>query len=321
MAQVEPGARACRGRLAPVPKLPEIHRTRVPHWQEVPPQDGRRFVVTGASSGIGLEVARALAGAGAQVVLAVRDRAKGERVAADLPARDEGRVEVRVLDVSDLASVRAFADDLDRVDVLVNNAGVLGMPYGRTADGFETTLATNHLGHFALTNLLLPRLTDRVVVTGSRAHLHGHLDPDDLGWERRTYRPYAAYAASKLANLLFLAELQRRLTAAGSTLRATGAHPGSTATAITASSGNAVLAWVGSWGHRLAGMQPRQGALPTLYAATMDVPGNTYVGPHGPGEMQGWPTTARRAPAALDPDLARRLWERSEELTGVPFPL
>ncbi|MDN4175082.1 oxidoreductase [Nocardioides sp. SOB77] len=300
-----------------MPKLPDLRRSSVPRWRDVPPQHGRRFVVTGASSGIGLEVSRALAGAGAEVVLAVRDRAKGERVAAGLP----GRVEVQVLDVSDLSSVRAFADGVGRVDVLVNNAGILGVPFARTADGLETTLATNHLGHFALTNLLLARLADRVVVTGSRSHLHGELDVDDLGWERRTYRPYAAYAASKLANLLFLAELQRRLTAAGSTLRATGAHPGSTATAITASSGNGLLTWVGSWGHRLAGMQPWQGALPTLYAATMDVPGNTYVGPSGPGEMQGWPTTARRAPAALDPDLARRLWERSEELTRVRFPL
>lgn len=310
-----------------VPKPPDLRRSRVPRWRDVPRQDGRRFVVTGASSGIGLETARALVGAGAEVVLAVRDRSKGERVAAGLSAGPSagpgatGRAEVRVLDVADLSSVHDFAEGLDRVDVLVNNAGVLGMPLGRTVDGFETTLATNHLGHFALANLLLPRLTDRVVVTGSRSHLHGRLDVDDLGWERRTYRPYAAYAASKLANLLFLAELQRRLTASGSTLRATGAHPGSTATSITASSGSAALAWVGSWGHRLAGMEPWQGALPTLYAATMDVPGNTYVGPHGPGEMQGWPTTARRAPAALDPDLARRLWERSEELTGVRFPL
>ncbi len=286
----------------------------------MPDQHGRRFVVTGASSGVGLETARALAGAGAEVVLAVRDRAKGERVAASI----EGRTEVRVVDVADLSSVRAFAAGLVEsggVDVLVNNAGVLGVPYSRTVDGFETTIATNHLGHFALTNLLLPALRDRVVVVGSRSHWHGVVDPDDLGWERRTYRPYAAYAASKLANLLFLGELQRRLTAAGSVLRATGAHPGSTATAITGGSGNPLVTRIGAWGHRLVGMEAWEGALPVLHAATMDVPGNTYVGPHGRGELKGWPAPARRAPQSLDPDLARRLWERSEELTGTSFPL
>ena len=305
-----------------MPQLPEVRRSRVPRWREVPRQDGRRFVVTGASSGIGLEVARALAGAGAEVVLAVRDAAKGERVVADVPeladGRAVGRVQVRLLDVADLSSVRAFADGLDRVDVLVNNAGILGVPLSRTVDGVGTTLATNHLGHFALANLLLPRLTDRVVVTGSRSHLHGEPDPDALGWERRSYRPYAAYAASKLANLLFLAELQRRLTAAGSTLRATGAHPGSTATSITASSGNALLTWVGSWGHRLAGMQPWQGALPTLYAATVpELPGGAYVGPGGFMELRGHPKLVDSSPASKDPETARRLWAASEQLTRV----
>ena len=294
-----------------------VRAHRVAPWTRVPRQDGRRFVVTGANSGVGLETARALAGQGAHVVLAVRDRARGEAAAAGL----RGDVEVRVLDVSDLSSVRAFASEVGDVDVLVNNAGILGVPFSLSVDGIELQLATNHIGHFALANLLLPRLTDRVVVVSSQAHRSGVLDLDDLDWSRRGYSPYAAYAQSKLATMLFLAELQRRLTAAGSTLRATGAHPGSTATAITANTGSGFKTWVGSWGHGLVGMKPRQGALPTLYAATMDVPGNTYVGPDGFKEMTGWPVGVGRSRSACDPDLARACWERSESLSGVRFPL
>lgn len=291
--------------------------SRSQHWQEVPRQDGRRYVVTGASGGIGLETAKVLAERGAHVTLAVRSRERGEAAAAQMT----GAVEVRLLDVSDLSSVRAFADATGDVDVLINNAGVLGLPFTRSVDGFEMQLATNHLGHFALANLLLPRLSDRVVVVSSRSHLTGDVDVDDLSWERRGYQPYAAYAASKLANMLFLAELQRRLTAAGSTLRATAAHPGSTVTQITANTGSPLKTLVGRYGHPLVGMSAAQGALPTLYAATMDVPGNTYVGPDGIGEMRGWPTAVRRSQRALDPDLAKALWVRSEELTGVGFPL
>lgn len=292
-------------------------RRRPGRWDAVPRQDGRRFVVTGASGGLGLETARVLADRGAEVVLAVRNLEKGRAAAAQL----SGAVEVRRLDVADLASVREFAADVGPVDVLVNNAGVLAVPFALTGDGFETHLATNHLGHFALANLLLPQLRDRVVVVTSDAHRAAELDLDDLNWERRDYRPFAAYASSKLANLLFMAELQRRLTAAGSTLRATAAHPGSTATAITANTGNRAKTWVGSWGHKLAGMPTWKGALTTLYAATMDVPGNTFIGPGGRLEMRGWPTGVGRSQAACDPELARGLWQRSEELTGVRFPL
>lgn len=291
-------------------------------WTAVPRQHGRRYVVTGATSGIGLLTARVLVHRGAEVVLAVRDPEKGAAAAAAM--HGPGRAVVERLDVSDLASVRDFADRVGSayggVDVLVNNAGILGVPYGTSADGVELHLATNHLGHHALALRLLPVLRDRVVVVSSTSHRHGEVDVEDLHWRRRGYRPYAAYAASKLANLLLLAELQRRLTAAGSTLRATGAHPGSTATAITASSGHGPLTWVGSWGHRLVGMPPWRGALPVLYAATMDVPGNAYVGPDGPGGMLGWPTMVGRSRAAADPALARACWEASEELSGVGWP-
>ena len=290
---------------------------KVQQWRDVPRQDGRRFVVTGASSGIGLETAKALAAAGAQVVLGVRNLDKGKDAASEM----SGDVEVARLDVADLSSVRSFAESVGPVDVLVNNAGVLGLPFGLSPDGVELHLATNHLGHFALANLLLPRLTDRVVVVGSASHRVGEVDVDDLGWERRKYVPYAAYGASKLANMLFLAELQRRLTAVGSTLRVTGAHPGTTSTSITSSSGSRAKQLVGKYGHRLVGMPPWQGALPTLYAATMDVPGNTYLGPHGVKEMLGWPAPVGRSERALDPELAKALWAESERLSGVVFPL
>ncbi len=291
-------------------------------WSAVPRQDGRRFVVTGANSGVGLETARVLAEQGAHVVLACRSAAKAEAAAAEIRAGGvSGTVEVGSLDVSDLTSVRAFADAVGEVDVLVNNAGILGVPFSRSADGIELQFATNHLGHFALSNLLLPRLTDRIVVVSSQSHRAGDLQLDDLDWRRRGYKPYAAYGQSKLANLLFLAELQRRLTATGTSLRVTGAHPGSTATGITGNTGRGVVSAVGAWGHGLVGMTPRQGAMPTLYAATMDVPGNTYVGPHRVRELRGWPVGVGRSQRALDPDLAKALWDRSEELSGVSFPL
>jgi NAD(P)-dependent dehydrogenase (short-subunit alcohol dehydrogenase family) len=291
-------------------------------WLDVPRQDGRRFVVTGANSGVGLETARVLAQRGADVVLACRSEAKGEAARADVlrSGSVDGRVEVRLLDVSDLASVRRFAAGVGPVDVLVNNAGILGVPFARSVDGIELQLATNHVGHFALSLLLLERLTDRVVVVSSQSHRGGDLRLDDLDWERRGYSAYGAYGASKLANMLFLAELQRRLTAAGSTLRVTGAHPGSTATGITAGRGG-WFSWVGSWGHGLVGMAPAQGAQPILYAATMDVPGNTYLGPHRFREMNGYPVGVGRSRAAIDPDLALAAWTRWEDLSGVVWPL
>ena len=282
-------------------------------WTAVPDQRGRRFVVTGATSGIGLLTARVLVHRGAEVVLGVRNEEKGAAAAAQMTG--PGQAVVEKLDVSDLASVEAFAERIGDVDVLVNNAGILGVAQGTSVDGVELHLATNHLGHHALALRMLPRIGDRVVVVSSNSHRQ--LDVTDLGWTRRTYKPYAAYAASKLANMLFMLELQRRLTEGGSTLRVTGAHPGSTATAITASSGHGFFSWLGSWGHQLVGMPVWRGALPTLYAATMDVPGNSYIGPHGPGEFMGWPTMVGRSAAAADPALARACWDASVELSGV----
>ncbi|QYJ05702.1 SDR family NAD(P)-dependent oxidoreductase [Nocardioides panacisoli] len=294
-------------------------------WTAVPPQPGRRFVVTGANSGVGLEVARILGSRGAEVVMACRSAERGEAAAATVPGHAAGRVTVRQVDVASLASVRDFAArfraEHDGLDVLVNNAGVLGAPFGLGEDGVETHFATNHLGHFALTNLLLPAIRDRVVVIGSRQHRGADLDLDDLAWRRRRYRAFGAYGQSKLANLLFLAELDRRLSRAGSTVRAVGAHPGATASHITGGSGNPVLTWIGHHGHRLVSMPTWRGALCTVYAATMDLPGNSYIGPHGRLELHGWPAPARRSPAARDDALARRLWEVSEELSGVSCPL
>ncbi|MDP3894172.1 oxidoreductase [Nocardioides sp.] len=291
---------------------------RPPRWtiEQMPRQGGRRFVVTGGSGGLGLASARALAAAGARVVLAVRDPAKGEAAARTI----RGETEVRQLDVADLESVRSFAATVGPVDVLVNNAGVMGLPHRTTRDGFETQLATNHLGHFALTNLLLPQLLDRVVVVGSHSHRHGSVDLDDLFFERRPYHPYRAYAQSKLANLLFLLELQRRLTEVGSSLRAVGGHPGYTATGIQSNTGNRAFTRLSAVGNRLVGMTPAQGALSVLFAATEDLPGNSYAGPHRAREMNGWPTLVGRSRLASDPGLARRLWERSESLTGTTFP-
>ena len=184
-------------------------------------------MITGGNSGIGLAAARVLSGAGALVIIAVRDQAKGQRAASEIG--DD--TEVRALDLADLNSVRAFAaETIEPIDVLINNAGVMAPPLSRTVQGFETQFGVNHLGHFALTNLLLPIITDRVVSVSSGAHRRGHIDLSDLNWERRRYQRWPGYGQSKLANLLFILELQRRLTAAGSPVRALGAHPGYAAT-------------------------------------------------------------------------------------------
>ncbi|MET8828050.1 oxidoreductase [Streptomyces sp. NPDC004610] len=296
--------------------------TSAPHatpgpWNttDIPDQSGRTAVVTGGNSGIGLATARALAAAGAHVVLAVRDPDRGEAAALGV----DGSVEVRRLDLADLASVREFAAGWrGTLDLLINNAGVMNTPESRTKDGFETQLGTNHLGHFALTNLLLPYLTDRVVTVSSEAHKKPgapRIRFDNLGLAGE-YRPRTAYSQSKLANLLFTLELQRRLAAAHSPVRALAAHPGWAATNIQRHDGGALSRAV----LRIVAQDSAAGALPTLYAAVQDLPGASYVGPDGRGEVRGHPTLVGRSAAASDPVVARRLWAVSEELTGVTFP-
>ena len=285
------------------------------HGVDIPDLTGRTVIVTGASSGIGLATTRALAEAGARVVLAVRNVDKGQAAAAGMP----GLTEVRALDLARLDSVRAFAADWDGpVDLLINNAGVSGPSLARTADGFEMTFGTNHLGHFALTNLLLAHVTGRVVTVASQAERFGRLDFGDLNWERRAYQPSRAYNDSKLANLLFTAELQRRLTAAGSGVRANAAHPGLVATAIYQHDGSrrpADRVWAVV--NRLLAQDAEHGALPVLYAAVADIPGDSFAGPSHLAHMRGAPELIGRSAAAHDPDLARRLWDVSEQLTGV----
>ncbi len=279
---------------------------------------GRTVVVTGANSGIGLVAARRFAADGARVVLAVRNLDKGERAAATIP----GHSEVRQLDLSDLASVRAFADAWSgELDVLVNNAGVMAVPEARTRDGFELQIGTNHLGHFALTNLLLARITDRVVTVSSTAHKFGRVDLDDLNWEQRGYDRWKAYGQSKLANLLFTLELQRRLSEVGSDLRAVAAHPGYSATNLQSHTGSRLQNALMLVGNRLFAQSDEAGAAPTVYAATEDLPGGAFIGPDGFQEMRGRPTFATRTKAALDEDKAAGLWTLSEELTGVRFGL
>jgi NAD(P)-dependent dehydrogenase (short-subunit alcohol dehydrogenase family) len=282
---------------------------------DLPDLSGRTAIVTGASSGIGQSVAGALAAAGATVVLAVRNPVKGQAVAATVP----GRTEVRPLDLASLESVRAFAAAWDGpIDLLVNNAGVGARALTRTADGFEPDFGVNHLGHFALTNLLLEQVTGRVVTVASQAERMARLDFDDLNWTDRPYRRSRAYNDSKLANLLFSAELQRRLTAAGSPVKAIAAHPGLVATPIYQHDGPrrlADIAWAPAL--RLLAQDPDHGALPVLFAAVADIPGDSFAGPRHLAHMRGGAELISRSAAAQDPALARRLWIASEQLTGV----
>ncbi len=285
---------------------------------EIPDLRGRTAIVTGANSGIGRVAASELARAGAAVTLAVRDTAKGDAAARTMA----GDVTVRRLDLADLASVRSFADaTTGTVDLLLDNAGVMATPLRRTVDGFELQIGTNHLGHFALTNLLLSQLTGRVVVVSSELHRNGRVDLADLNWEHRPYKKWAAYAQSKLANLLFVLELERRLTAAGSAVRTVAAHPGYAATNLQGHTGNWLSDLVGGAAARLFAQSDTMGALPTLFAATADLPGGSYVGPDGFRNLRGHPAINRPAPQALDATAARRLWELSEELTGVGWSL
>ncbi|MET8652924.1 oxidoreductase [Nocardia aurea] len=277
-------------------------------------QTGRTFIVTGANSGLGAVAARALAGAGAEVVLACRNVDKGAAVASGIGPR----ARVARLDLADLASVREFASSVDGADVLINNAGVMAVPLGRTADGFESQLGTNHLGHFALTGLLLDRISDRVVTVSSGAHAMGSIDFDDLNWERRKYQRWNAYGQAKLANLLFAYELQRRLTAAGSSKLSVAAHPGYAATELQSHT-ESFFDPLMSVGNRLFAQSAEMGALPELYAATASVEPGAYYGPSSLGGLRGYPGRSGSSKASKDERVAADLWELSEKLTGVTY--
>ncbi|MCV7259230.1 oxidoreductase [Mycobacterium shimoidei] len=281
---------------------------------DLPSFAGRTVIITGANSGLGAVTARELARVGAQVIMAVRDTGKGEAAAAQMT----GDLEVRRLDLMDLASVRQFADGVDAVDVLINNAGIMAVPHAVTADGFESQIGTNHLGHFALTNLLLPKLTDRVVTVSSIAHVVGRISLKDLNWTSRPYSAWLAYGQSKLANLLFTSELQRRLTAVGSPLRALAAHPGYSRTNLQGHSGHRLADALMAIGNRLA-TDADFGARQILYAASADLPGDTFIGPRF--GMLGRSKPVWRSPLARRADTARELWELSERLTDTKFPL
>jgi NAD(P)-dependent dehydrogenase (short-subunit alcohol dehydrogenase family) len=297
--------------------------------EDLPDLTGTSAVVTGANSGIGYVTARELARHGAHVVLACRSQERAnaavDRLLDEVPDAD---VAVHLLDLADLASVREFADTLplDRLDRLVNNAGVMALPRRTTADGFEMQLGTNHLGHFALTGLLLDRLLSapapRVTTVSSLAHRAGWMRWDDLQGEHRYFR-WAAYGQAKLANLLFALELQRRADAAGVALTSTAAHPGYTATNLQTASakmtGNAVEERANELLNRVVAQDAETGALPTLFAAAGPVPGGIVAGPGGFLEMHGSPRVVGVSGRAQDPGAAARLWQVSETLTGVTF--
>jgi NAD(P)-dependent dehydrogenase (short-subunit alcohol dehydrogenase family) len=284
----------------------------------MPDLAGKTVVITGANSGIGLEAARAFAAHGAHVVFAVRTESKGQAAAATIP----GSTEVRQLDLADLASVRRFAADWSgNIHALINNAGVLVPPFGLTRDGFELQFGTNHLGHFALTNLLLPHITGRVVTVSSSEHHTASIDFDDLNWTTRRYHRGHAYGQSKLANLLFTLELQRRLAGSGSRVLATAAHPGWASTNLGSTSYGRVMNAGIRVLNRVFAQDAAAGATPTLFAATEPIAGGSYAGPSGRRGMAGPPTLVGRSSAASDPAAAARLWTASEELTAVSFPL
>lgn len=277
----------------------------------VPPMENTTAIITGANSGIGFATAKVLADRGTRVVLAVRDERKGKQAAGSIG----GRTEVRKLDLARLDSIRAFADAWNGpIDLLINNAGVTAKSLSRTMDGFELQFGTNHFGPFALTNLLLPNIRGRVVTVASLAASMGKIPFDDMNWERTTYKEFRAYANSKLANLLFTTELQRRLSSIGSRVIATAAHPGLVSTNIYKESTGMTR-----WMVRFA-QSAEMGALDVLFAAVADILGNSFVGPKNFMHMRGDPELLKPLKAAQNEEIARRLWSVSEQLTGVGFP-
>lgn len=294
-------------------------------WTEnqIPNQTGRVAIVTGSNSGIGWETARALAAKGATVIMACRNISKAASAAEKIKALNlSGEVVVMALDLGDLATVHAFAEtfrqNYEQLDLLINNAGVALPPYGKTAQGFEQQFGTNHLGHFALTGLLLDMLMAtpdaRTVAISSTLHQREVINFDDLNWEQRNYQPVAAYGQSKLATLLFTYELQRRLLASGQSTLAVAAHPGWTIT--NAQRHSKILKGMSS----IFAQPAKMGALPTLYAATSpDVHGGDYFGPGGLGQMRGYPKKYDSSAGSHDEAVAQQLWVVSEELTQVKF--
>ena len=268
-----------------------------------------RIIVTGGNSGVGKATAAAMASVGHEVIIACRSVARGQSAAAEM----SGEVEVRELDLADLSSVRRFADTVDSVDVLVNNAGVLGLPLTRTVDGFEAHIGTNHLGHFALTCLLGDRIRDRVVSVASTNYNTAHIHFEDLNYHHRKYNPWAAYGESKLANLLMV----RQLVACGRTAYAS--DPGMTNTAITRD-GSKVVQWAGRVLSPYIAQTPENGARSTIAAITTTaLPNGTYLSPRGLMHQWGRPEPTPLKDKAVDPDSARRLWELSAELTGCEW--
>jgi NAD(P)-dependent dehydrogenase (short-subunit alcohol dehydrogenase family) len=301
--------------------------------EEVPDQSGRTVVITGANSGIGLEAAMVLAARGARVVLAGRDRARTATAAQQVTAAGTGaQAETAELDLASLESVRVAAADISArfpmIDLLINNAGIMFTPYGLTKDGFELQFGTNHLGHFALTGLLLPALLEvpgsRVVTVSSWGHRAGRMNFDDLMHARR-YSRYTAYGQSKLANLMFTYELQRRLSAARAQTIATAAHPGTARTELTRHMSPLAI---GSMSGRFRALNSwlvqdaEMGALPTLRAATdLAATGGAYYGPDGLLQLTGYPIVVRSSGRSQNGEAQRRLWAESEKLTQVTYPV
>ena len=300
--------------------------------QNIPLQAGKTALITGANSGLGFEAAKVLAGKGAAVTLAVRDTAKGEKAAADVrAAAPYADLEVMALDLASLTSVRSFAETFaashGRLDMLINNAGVMAIPRRTTADGFEMQFGTNHLGHFALTGLLLPLLLTtpaaRIVTVSSGAHILGKINFDDLQGER-SYSKWGAYGQSKLANLLFAYELQRKLQAAGGGAVSVVAHPGYASTNLQSVGPEMAGSRIGkrtmSAANRVLGQSAAMGALPQVYAATsLAVRGGDYIGPEGFMGQRGFPKKVKSNARSYDQAVAVRLWMASEELTGVSY--
>jgi NAD(P)-dependent dehydrogenase (short-subunit alcohol dehydrogenase family) len=301
---------------------------------DIPNQRGNVAVVTGGNSGIGYEAAKALAAKGARVILAVRSAEKGQAAVTSIQRAHPGaQVEVMALDLSNLGSVRHFAETFlqrfEALPLLIDNAGVMALPYARTADGFEMQFGTNHLGHFALTSLLMPAIlaapNARVVVVSSGLHTAGEIDFDNLDGAK-SYGRWRAYSQSKLANLLFAYELQRRFTAAGADVLVTGCHPGYAATNLQAAGarmdGARVSELLSNVANQLFAQSAAMGALPTLYAATAaDVNGCDYIGPVGLLGMRGTPGKIKSSARSYNTSVAARLWQVSEQLTGVRYDL